>query len=262
MPNTTTATWPSLSAGQVARASDVEAKFDWSEFHLWPHAAGSFTSNTFDLGNSTTAYWRTLWAFSINATTTAQGVAIGTTTVANNSSTALEIAGTRSLLLPRLSTVQRNNLTAAEGMVIYNSTSVQFQMYQNGAWTAMGGGASIGAVAKVRVSTTAATTQTAVSIGTGVSGRLKYLSGYGTSASSPIVHTILDSVTSGDYTVTNATSGTGGFVAPNYLDSATELVHTTTVQAFDEYFRDQLRVYFRSSAGNEVNVNVVYERSA
>lgn len=259
MPNTTSANWPTLTAGQVARASDVEAKFDWSEYHLWPHALGNSTDNTFDLGNTATAAWRTLYAYSINATSTARGLAIGTTTVANNSSTALEIAGTRAVLLPRLSTVQRNNLTAAEGMVLYNSTSTQFQMYQNGAWTAMGGGPSIGIFAKVSVNQVSAATVTVVSIGTGVSGRLSGATVRGAAGTSPILTMIADSFTTGEITATGV-STTAQYVILD-ITPTTGLINFTTASAMlDMDFRDQLKVYLRSAATS--TIDLIYARSA
>jgi hypothetical protein len=39
-----------------------------------------------------------------------------------------------SFTLPRLTTTQRNALTAVNGMVIYNSTDNKFQGYENGGW--------------------------------------------------------------------------------------------------------------------------------
>ena len=41
---------------------------------------------------------------------------------------------TGALLLPRLTTTQRNALTAANGMIIYNTTDSKFQGYAGGAW--------------------------------------------------------------------------------------------------------------------------------
>ena len=38
------------------------------------------------------------------------------------------------LKLSSLTTTQRNALTAANGMVIYNTTDNKFQGYENGAW--------------------------------------------------------------------------------------------------------------------------------
>lgn len=52
-------TWPTLLAGQKARASDVESKFDWLEGDLVPMSGGNMTTGVYDLGTSTAA-WRYL----------------------------------------------------------------------------------------------------------------------------------------------------------------------------------------------------------
>ena len=44
------------------------------------------------------------------------------------------------LRLPQLTTTERNNLTAVNGMLIYNSTTNQVEGYVNGAWGQIGGG--------------------------------------------------------------------------------------------------------------------------
>jgi hypothetical protein len=63
-------------------------------------------------------------------------VGIGTTTPATSAK--LEIAGTTgALLVPRLTTTERNALTAVNGMIIYNTTDNQMQGRINGAWVAM-----------------------------------------------------------------------------------------------------------------------------
>lgn len=45
-------TWPSLVAGARAKASEVEAKFDWLEGALVPMSGGTKADNTYDLGES------------------------------------------------------------------------------------------------------------------------------------------------------------------------------------------------------------------
>lgn len=54
--------WPALIAGQKARASDVEAKFDWLERDIVPMSGGAMTTGVYDLGTSTAA-WRYLHMF-------------------------------------------------------------------------------------------------------------------------------------------------------------------------------------------------------
>lgn len=261
MPNTTTATWPTLTSGGIARASDVEAKFDYSEFNLWPHSTGTRANNTFDLGDSTTAYWRTAWLFSLNATTTAQGLAIGTTTVNNNSSTALEIAGTRALLIPRLTTAQRGALTPTNGMMIYNSTTNQFQVYENGAWRTMGG-AAIGLIAKVVGHTLSEAYVDVVNIST--SGRLFGFASIrqtgtdnlGTNAAD----IVMDAITLGSTTLTTTT---------RYLDmpfiEATTTTFTITTAAnrhLDAYFNTSLVARHRSGgAAHTSSTYVLLERA-
>ena len=89
MPLTTTATWPDLVAGKKAKASEVEAKFDYLEGTLWPMSGGEATDSAYDLGLST-AYWRAGWVKSLNPTSTANGVAIGQLTA--NANTCLDLS--------------------------------------------------------------------------------------------------------------------------------------------------------------------------
>ena len=57
MPLTTTATWPTLSEGRKAKASEVEAKFDWLEGAQLPMSGGNFTTGVYNIGS--TAYkWK------------------------------------------------------------------------------------------------------------------------------------------------------------------------------------------------------------
>jgi len=63
---------------------------------------------------------------------------VGVRTASPATSAALEIAGTTgALLVPRLTTTERNALTAVNGMIIYNTTDNQMQGRINGAWVAM-----------------------------------------------------------------------------------------------------------------------------
>ncbi len=57
---------------------------------------------------------------------------LGIGTQVPNASAALEINSTTgALLLPRMTTAERNNLNATEGMMIYNSTDLKYQGYSN-----------------------------------------------------------------------------------------------------------------------------------
>ena len=68
--------------------------------------------------------------------TSSGNVGIGTSSPATSAK--LEIAGTTgALLVPRLTTTERNALTAVNGMIIYNTTDNQMQGRINGAWVAM-----------------------------------------------------------------------------------------------------------------------------
>lgn len=68
--------------------------------------------------------------------TTNGRVAIGTASPAT--SAALEVSSTTgALLVPRMTTGQRNGLTAVNGMIIYNTTTNTMQGYINGAWANM-----------------------------------------------------------------------------------------------------------------------------
>lgn len=65
--------------------------------------------------------------------TTTFNVGIGTTTP--NASALLDLTSTTgSLLVPRMTTAQKNALTPANGMIVYDSTLDKFQGYEAGAW--------------------------------------------------------------------------------------------------------------------------------
>lgn len=76
-----------------------------------------------------------------------QGRLMVGSTGAPATSAALEISSTtRALILSRMSTTQRNALTAVDGMVLYNNTDNKFNFRQNGSWVEMGGGAAWGGI--------------------------------------------------------------------------------------------------------------------
>lgn len=136
MPLTTTALWPDLVAGRKAKASEVEAKFDWLEGSLLPMSGGNLTNNAYDLGISGNA-WRSTWTYSINPTSTAGGISIGK--LSPLSATCLDLsASKKAVYLPVLNTTERDALTAAAGMIIYNSTTANLEKYEVGAWKTLG----------------------------------------------------------------------------------------------------------------------------
>lgn len=138
--------WPTLTAGAVARASDVNAHFAWLEGHIVPQTAGSTTDLVYDLG-TTTARWNKgyidkVFCTSIGPTTTALCITVGTTTACTttaDSDVSVEFAGIKAIALPRLSTTQIGNLTSVDGMLAYNTSTAQLQIRKAGVWVNVGG---------------------------------------------------------------------------------------------------------------------------
>ena len=264
--------WPGLVAGARARASEVEQKFDWLEANILPMLSGSTTDLVYDLGTST-ARWNfgnidKIMCQSINATSTTKCVVIGTTTAvttaANNSDVALEIAGNRSLLIPRLTTTQRNNLTGINGMIVYDSTLNLFQKYENGAWANMGG-AVIGFVAPVFASVTSVATTTVLSVS--APGRIKriYHEGGGAGGGDFRGQLTIDGIVYGEYTKTTSTIQWLYLNPTTTVNTATTFtVDSTTTQpnTLDIYFKSSLIVYHRNAGGATTEqTGVWYERT-
>lgn len=249
--------WPVLSAGNRARASEVETKLDWLEQTIMPMNSGATTDLAYDLGGTITAHWRSLYTGSLNPTSTARGIAVGTTTVANNSSVALEIAGTRAMLMPRLSTVQRDLLTGVDGMILYNSTTAQMQKYQNGAWVNMGG-SDIGIRAKVR--TTSATQATSTMLAVAATGKLLSLTYQLSGANSEII-LVMDSVS----TSWTRGSGTGTalaqFLTLDTGDNTNTFMQTSTAGQVNLDFNGQLNVYVFGTTAATMSAALIYERT-
>jgi hypothetical protein len=60
-------------------------------------------------------------------------IALGVDTLGTSS--ALEISSTtKALVVSRMNTTQRNNMTAAAGMIIFNTTDSKFQGYDGSGW--------------------------------------------------------------------------------------------------------------------------------
>jgi hypothetical protein len=53
--------WPALTAGQKAKASEVESRFDWIEGDILPQSSGTKVTRTHDLGSSS-YFWRNIFA--------------------------------------------------------------------------------------------------------------------------------------------------------------------------------------------------------
>jgi hypothetical protein len=76
------------------------------------------------------------WGMYINADVEnwfKQSVKIGDGDTVENDSVGLQVDD-RAVLLPRLTTTERNALTGLNGMLIYNTTDNKFQGYENGSW--------------------------------------------------------------------------------------------------------------------------------
>lgn len=73
-----------------------------------------------------------------------QGVGISNATIVPDPSSILELrSSTQGLLLPRLTTAQRDAISApADGLMIFNTSTLTFNYYQTG-WQSMGGGSGI-----------------------------------------------------------------------------------------------------------------------
>lgn len=71
---------------------------------------------------------------------------MGGSTFSPANSTLLDLQSTTgALLVPRMSTTQKTALTAAEGMIVYDTTDAAIEGYMGGTWTSLGGGGGGGA---------------------------------------------------------------------------------------------------------------------
>lgn len=82
---------------------------------------------------------------SVSGANNQYGLNMGSTTHSGFTATSqIDFSGTThaGLKVNSLTTTQRNALTAANGMLIYNSTNNRFEKYENGAWAVTGGSGS------------------------------------------------------------------------------------------------------------------------
>jgi len=67
----------------------------------------------------------------VNIDLSTENVGIGTASPAGK----LDVASTTgALIVPRMTTAQRNAMTAVNGSIIYNTSTNQFNFYENGSW--------------------------------------------------------------------------------------------------------------------------------
>lgn len=84
-------TWPALNAGAKARASDVEAKFDWIEGNMVPMNGGNTTDGAYDLGTSA-ARWRDIYLSSNIRTNSMTVFASGAAAMTFNTNATVKLA--------------------------------------------------------------------------------------------------------------------------------------------------------------------------
>ena len=65
---------------------------------------------------------------------TTQSYSIGIQNATPSSNTVLDIGGTKPMLIPRLTTAQRDAVVGVNGMLNFNATSTRFEVFAGGAW--------------------------------------------------------------------------------------------------------------------------------
>lgn len=258
-------TWPDLMAGRTAKASEVEAKFDWLEGDIVPMSGGSQTDSVYFLGTSG-ARWAGVYTRSINPTSTAGGVAIGTTTA--HASAILDLYGAGALIVPRLTTTQRDALTAVNGMVIYNTTLAQLQKYENSAWKSTGG-TLFRTNPMAETSSSSGLTQTALVVASG-GGRIngisiRSLSGTG----KPSISVVIDGVTIFNWSAATIGAYTyhicpdGDAIRSNLSDPNNLMGPTATASPFLGWdFATSCAIYFRDNSGSTGSHTIKYGYSS
>lgn len=207
-------------------------------------------------------------------------LATGTTTAAV--SAILDLNSTDgSLIVSRLTTTQRNALTAINGMMVYNSTDNQFNVYENGGWRVMGG--IIGQTTRVVFAYTSVTFTDALNV-TSAFGRLRNVFNYSNSGGMSVNNifnvvtidgTAFDTITAAGLATANLTSGaweivrTGNQTTNTTTTLFTSSSYTTGAHShsvdLDTHFKTSLQIQTRMAGtvvgATQSSVEVIYERS-
>jgi hypothetical protein len=128
---------PVLAGGQleVRSAAGVDTRLDlWQTGNAIMSIGSVASSSTVHITNNFlgTVFGNPAYGIAITS-----GGAVGMGALPATSA-ALDITSTTgALLVPRMTTTQRNALTATNGMILYNTTDNQMQARVNGAWVAL-----------------------------------------------------------------------------------------------------------------------------
>lgn len=164
-------------------------------------------------------------------------VGIGTDSPAT--SALLDLTSTdKTLLIPRLTTTQKTNLTAVNGMIVYDSTLNKFQGYENSEWTSYYKSGDSPSFAALTVSgmTTAGFVKNAVTTGLlsgGNSIALGDISGL-LSGTAPVVFT----AATGVFSMPAATSSVDGYMTSTFAGYLDQAVKTTSNVIFNSAIID------------------------
>jgi len=138
-----------------------------SPFTLGDHKIGDATTGVGGSGTANRVAKFTASTTVGNSQITDNGTSVGINNTSPDASALLDLTSTtRALLLPRMTTTQRDAIAApADGLVIYNTTTNAFNIRASGAWGAVSGGGLVdpganGMLARTALNTTVARTIT------------------------------------------------------------------------------------------------------
>jgi len=118
------------SIGASALSSNISGDFNTALGYSADVGSGALTNATAIGANAVVN--------TSNSVVIGSGSRVGIGTSSPNASSILDLTSTTgALLLPRMTTAQKNLLTPTNGMLVYDSTLNKFQGYENGAWTSL-----------------------------------------------------------------------------------------------------------------------------